>query len=90
MEKWFFENKKWTWPSLKNLALSIEHVGSTAVEGLVVKPIIDIDIVIASTSDLNKVIEKLNQISYMNEGDLGKKLLHIQRRCKDISFLEII
>ena len=48
--------------ALKNLALSIEHVGSTAVEGLAAKPIIDIDIVIASTSNLNKVIEKLNQI----------------------------
>ena len=57
--------------ALKNLALSIEHVGSTAVEGLAAKPIIDIDIVIASTSDLNKVIEKLNQIGYIHEGNLG-------------------
>ena len=32
--------------ALDQLAVSIEHVGSTAVEGLSAKPIIDIDVVI--------------------------------------------
>ena len=41
---------------LKDLALRIEHVGSTSVEGLSAKPIIDIDVVIRDRSDLPKVI----------------------------------
>lgn len=36
--------------ALGELALSIEHVGSTSVEGLAAKPIIDIDVVIARGS----------------------------------------
>ena len=31
---------------LENLIISIEHVGSTSVEGLVAKPIIDLDIIV--------------------------------------------
>ena len=34
------------------LAVTVEHVGSTAVPGLAAKPIIDVDIVIASDTDL--------------------------------------
>lgn len=56
---------------LGNLALSIEHVGSTSVIGLASKPIIDIDVVINSSSDLNEVIEKLSSIGYIHEGNLG-------------------
>lgn len=35
--------------ALGDLALRIEHVGSTSVEGLAAKPIIDIDVVIRDT-----------------------------------------
>lgn len=55
------------------MALSIEHVGSTSVYGLAAKPIIDIDIVINKASDLDEVIEKLNTIGYIHEGNLGIK-----------------
>ena len=37
---------------LGELAIRIEHVGSTAVEGLAAKPIIDIDVVIAQETDM--------------------------------------
>ena len=56
---------------LGKLAIRIEHVGSTAVEGLAAKPIIDIDIVIAQEIDLSKVIERLATIGYIYEGNLG-------------------
>ena len=64
-----FEIKK----ILGNFALSIEHIGSTSVEGLSAKPIIDIDIVIKDNSVLNDVIEKLAINGYIFEGDLGIK-----------------
>ena len=48
---------------------SIEHVGSTSVEGLATKPIIDIDIVI--DKNFEEVKKALESIGYMHEGDLG-------------------
>ena len=56
---------------LKDLALSIEHVGSTSVEGLSAKPIIDIDVVIRDRSVLPEVVSALAKIGYSHEGDLG-------------------
>ena len=57
--------------ALGDMALSIEHVGSTSVEGLSAKPIIDIDVVIQDRSDLPKVISALQKIGYSHEGDQG-------------------
>lgn len=57
--------------ALGELALSIEHVGSTSVIGLSAKPIIDIDVVINDKSMLNDVICALGGIGYRHEGDLG-------------------
>lgn len=58
-------------PALGNLALAIEHVGSTSVKGLAAKPIIDIDVVIRDTTPLSDVIAALADIGYEHEGDLG-------------------
>ena len=57
--------------ALGDLALRIEHVGSTSVEGLSAKPVIDIDVVIKDTSILEPVISALAKIGYRHEGDLG-------------------
>lgn len=54
---------------LSGKILSIEHVGSTSVEGLSAKPIIDIDIVIDNNFD--EVKRLLETIHYIYEGDLG-------------------
>lgn len=56
---------------LEDLILSIEHVGSTSVEGLAAKPIIDIDVVIRDDTPLVAVISALAEIGYQHEGDLG-------------------
>ncbi len=53
------------------LALAIEHVGSTSVEGLSAKPCIDIDMVIKDYSDFEAVVRCLASIGYTHEGDLG-------------------
>ena len=56
---------------LGELAISIEHVGSTAVPGLSAKPIIDIDVLLRSSTDLEVVIRKLTDLGYQHRGDLG-------------------
>lgn len=59
--------------ALGDLAVGIEHVGSTSVEGLSAKPIIDIDVVIRDYSVFDAVVRKLASVGYIHEGDLGIK-----------------
>jgi len=77
VEKW---NPQWKYEYEKIVAslgkdiiynsIKIEHVGSTSVEGLSAKPIIDLDIVIEN--DKFEIIKRLlNDKGYKYEGDLG-------------------
>ncbi|MEN1936253.1 GrpB family protein [Paenibacillus sp. 102] len=54
-----------------DLILRIEHVGSTSVEGLAAKPIIDIDIVIDSYDILPDIMQRLENEGYQHQGNLG-------------------
>ena len=51
--------------------LSIQHVGSTSVEGLAAKAILDIDVVIPSPAEFPAVCQRLEQAGYVHQGDLG-------------------
>jgi len=53
-----------------DVALSVEHVGSTAVPGLPAKPVIDMDVVVRD-GDVPRVIERLAELGYAHRGDLG-------------------
>jgi GrpB-like predicted nucleotidyltransferase (UPF0157 family) len=55
---------------LKDIAIAIEHVGSTAVPGLAAKPIIDCDVVI-KRGDLPHLESLLEPFGFSNLGDLG-------------------
>jgi GrpB-like predicted nucleotidyltransferase (UPF0157 family) len=57
-------------PAVSNVALAIEHVGSTSVPGLAAKPIIDIDIVVDAAS-VRTATQGLTAIGYSHQGDLG-------------------
>lgn len=57
--------------ALGGMALDIHHVGSTSVPGLSAKPIIDIDVEIASYEKFPQVVEKLEKAGYLHEGNLG-------------------
>ena len=59
--------------ALGDLAVGIEHVGSTSVRGMSAKPCIDVDVVIGDSSLLAAVIARLAEIGYIHEGDLGIK-----------------
>src|SRR5271156_1928469 len=56
---------------LGDTASAVEHVGSTAVPGLAAKPIIDIDVLLASETMLPGAIERLARLGYVHQGDLG-------------------
>ncbi len=69
-----FENiKRELVSAIGGLAICIEHVGSTSVEGLSAKPIIDIDVVISDYSVFDCVADRLKTIGYFHEGNLGIK-----------------
>ena len=55
------------------LIMGIEHVGSTAVEGMSAKPCVDMDVIVKDRSALAAVIDGLASIGYHHEGDLGIK-----------------
>jgi GrpB-like predicted nucleotidyltransferase (UPF0157 family) len=58
-------------PVLGDVALAIEHVGSTSVPGLAAKPIIDMTVVVAARSDVPLAIERLARAGYRHKGNLG-------------------
>ncbi|HGH7181010.1 GrpB family protein [Bacillus cereus] len=53
--------------------LSIEHVGSTSIKGLVAKPILDIDIVIEDYEIFPEVVKKLEMIGYYHQAEWSFK-----------------
>jgi GrpB-like predicted nucleotidyltransferase (UPF0157 family) len=57
-------------PALGDVALAIEHVGSTSVPGLAAKPVIDVDVVVASPDEVPVAIERLVSVGYAHRGDL--------------------
>ena len=68
---WFEEIRARVWPAVSDVALRIDHVGSTAVPGLAAKPIIDLDVVVASEEHVRQTIERLARIGYRWRGDPG-------------------
>ena len=53
-----------------NLAVAIEHVGSTAVPGLAAKPVIDL-VIVVEPEDVQAAIDRLTVIGYVHQGNLG-------------------
>jgi GrpB-like predicted nucleotidyltransferase (UPF0157 family) len=68
---WFAALHAHVRPAVEGVAVRIEHVGSTAVPGLAAKPVIDMDVVVASEDDVPAAIERLSPIGYRWRGDLG-------------------
>ena len=49
--------------------IAVEHVGSTSVVGLAAKPVIDIDVIVPSLSDVPGAVARLAALGYVHEGD---------------------
>jgi GrpB-like predicted nucleotidyltransferase (UPF0157 family) len=58
------------WSAVGDIAISVEHVGSTAVPGLAAKPAIDIDVVVPEQA-VAAGIFRLTAIGYQHRGDQG-------------------
>lgn len=71
--------------AIGDLALAVEHVGSTAVPGLPAKPILDIDVVLGSAEHVPEAIARLAEIGYRHVGDLGIKGREAFDRATDTS-----
>ena len=64
-----------TWYGVISFAVAVEHVGSTSVPGLAAKPIVDIDVIVTSETDVVRAIEQLAILGYehpANEGIAGR------------------
>ncbi|MCL1822110.1 MAG: GrpB family protein [Prolixibacteraceae bacterium] len=78
--KIFFEQEKVVITTMlgENLALTVEHIGSTSVVGLAAKPTIDILVEVSNLSDEIKldITKKLERIGYGNmyNADTGNKM----------------
>ena len=69
----FEEIKREIEGAIGDLMIGIEHVGSTSVEGMSAKPIIDIDVIIKDYAVFDAVVRRLEAIGYVHEGNLGIK-----------------
>ncbi len=50
--------------ALPGIAISIEHIGSTAVPGLAAKPVIDIDLIVSNPEQEEKYVPALVSLGY--------------------------
>ena len=67
----------------------VEHFGSTAVPGLVSRPVLDICIVIPESSDMPTLISGLEWLGYIHEPHQGRPGLQtFRRKGPDVPFLE--
>jgi len=70
--KGLFEREKaLLFDAIGSNALSIEHIGSTSVEGLVAKPIIDILIEVISLTELDASNKQIMKLAYIAKGENG-------------------
>lgn len=67
----FEQLRAYLWPAVADIAVAIEHVGSTSVVGLAAKPIIDLDIIVPSAADIPTAIARLSALGYQHLGDRG-------------------
>lgn len=63
--------RSYVWPAVRDIAIGVEHVGSTSVPGLSAKPVIDACIVVQSSREVPACIERLAGIDYVHRGNLG-------------------
>lgn len=70
-KSWFQELSNQLTSALETVECKIEHVGSTSVEGLHAKPVIDIDVVLEDFGDFDQAKQKLCKAGYLYKGNLG-------------------
>jgi len=59
--------------ALGNVALRIDHIGSTAIAGMAAKPVIDMQISVAGFEPFERLLMPLNGIGYVAAGQSGSR-----------------
>jgi GrpB-like predicted nucleotidyltransferase (UPF0157 family) len=59
------------WQAVHDIALRIEHVGSTSVPGLAAKAVIDLVVVVPSAAEVPLASARICSLGYEDVGDLG-------------------
>jgi GrpB-like predicted nucleotidyltransferase (UPF0157 family) len=72
-KKWFKELRQPILGKMSDYIVDVVHVGSTSIEGMSAKPIIDIDILVDSWSNFSEIVRLLEDLGYEHQGDLGIK-----------------
>jgi len=75
-EKWvelYKKEQKFLSSVLKDLKIEIEHIGSTAIPGVLAKPIIDIMIIVSKDKEIKKIYNALGNAGYEDRGAQGVK-----------------
>jgi GrpB-like predicted nucleotidyltransferase (UPF0157 family) len=70
-ERLFEEEKALLQAAIGRYVLDIQHVGSTAIPGIVAKPIIDIAIAVANFEEASVCIEPVERLGYEYRGENG-------------------
>jgi GrpB-like predicted nucleotidyltransferase (UPF0157 family) len=68
--QWFEEIKAFLGEKVSQACIRIEHIGSTAIPGMIAKPIIDLTLVI-EPERFNEMKSLLEERGYYHRGDLG-------------------
>ena len=71
-----------------DIVIRIDHIGSTSVEGLAARPIIDIDVVIDSYNIFQEIVLRLSKIGFVHEGDFGVKGQEVFKRIIPDDFMD--
>ena len=83
--KMFEEEKENLKKIFKDLAIEIEHIGSTSVEGLSAKPIIDVAVGVKNLKDFDKIKECFEEPYSVKEDSVSDEILIRKRIGSDIT-----
>jgi GrpB-like predicted nucleotidyltransferase (UPF0157 family) len=67
----FKELREPIWEKIRDYAVDVIHVGSTSVEGMSAKPVIDIDVLVEDWECFPVIVRRLRELGYEYQGDLG-------------------
>ncbi|TRO45741.1 GrpB family protein, partial [Candidatus Bathyarchaeota archaeon] len=69
--RWFEELREPIWALIHEYVVDVVHVGSTSIEGMSAKPIIDMDILVDDLNNFGEIKKRLATLGYTHVGDLG-------------------
>ncbi|MCU0326795.1 MAG: GrpB family protein [Spirosomaceae bacterium] len=76
--------------ALLGINVEIEHIGSTSIQNLAAKPIIDVDIVYFDNSDFGDIKKGLESLGYFHNGNQGIEGREVFKRTGNDEILDRI